>query len=65
MTQFKLRPAATMRRISEDAQALMHELRWIKDTMEQEKLLVIPSHDDVLLQDLAAKRLIGEGLALR
>jgi hypothetical protein len=51
-----------MRRISEDAQALMHQLRWIKDTMEQEKLLVIPSHDDVLLQDLAAKRVIGEGL---
>jgi glyoxylase-like metal-dependent hydrolase (beta-lactamase superfamily II) len=62
VTQFKLRPAATMRRISEDAQALMHQLRWIKDTMEQEKLLVIPSHDDVLLQDLVAKRLIGEGL---
>src|SRR3954464_15016536 len=62
VTQFKLRPAATMRRISEDAQALMHQLRWVKDTMEQEKLLVIPSHDDVLLQDLAAKRLIGEGL---
>jgi glyoxylase-like metal-dependent hydrolase (beta-lactamase superfamily II) len=62
VTQFKLRPAATMRRISEDTQALMHQLRWIKDTMEQEKLLVIPSHDDVLLQDLAAKRLIGEGL---
>jgi len=65
VTQFKLRPAATMRRISEDAQALMHQLRWVKDTMEQEKLLVIPSHDDVLLQDLAAKRLIGDGLALR
>jgi hypothetical protein len=51
-----------MRRISEDPQALMHQLRWIKDTMEREKLLVIPSHDDVLLQDLAAKRMIGEGL---
>jgi glyoxylase-like metal-dependent hydrolase (beta-lactamase superfamily II) len=62
VTQFKLRPAATMRRISEDAQALMHQLRWIKDTMEREKLLVIPSHDDVLLQDLASRRLIGEGL---
>jgi glyoxylase-like metal-dependent hydrolase (beta-lactamase superfamily II) len=62
VTQFKQRPAATMRRISEDAQALMHQLRWIKDTMEQEKLLMIPSHDDILLQDLAAKRLIGEGL---
>jgi len=62
VTQFKLRPAATMRRISEDAQALLHQLRWIKDTMEQEKLVVIPSHDDILLQDLAAKQFIGEGL---
>src|SRR5215475_1263674 len=62
VTQFKLRPAATMRRISENPQALIHQLRWIKDAMEREKLLVIPSHDDVLLQDLAAKRMIGEGL---
>jgi glyoxylase-like metal-dependent hydrolase (beta-lactamase superfamily II) len=62
VTQLKLRPAATMRRISEDAQALSLQLRWIKDAMEQEKLVVIPSHDDVLLQDLAAKRAIGEGL---
>jgi glyoxylase-like metal-dependent hydrolase (beta-lactamase superfamily II) len=62
VTQLKLRPAATMRRISEDAQALAYQLRWIKDAMEQEKLVVIPSHDDVLLQDLAAKRMIGEGL---
>src|SRR5262249_6115028 len=44
VTQLKLRPAATMRRISEDAQALTHQLRWIKDTMEQDKLLAIPSH---------------------
>jgi len=62
VTQFKLRPAATMRRINEDAQVLLHQLRWIKDTMEQEKLVVIPSHDDILLQDLAAKRLVSEGL---
>jgi glyoxylase-like metal-dependent hydrolase (beta-lactamase superfamily II) len=62
VTQLKLRPAATMRRIGEDPQALMHQLRWVKDTMEQEKLLGIPSHDDTLLQDLAAKQLIGEGL---
>src|SRR5215470_8866512 len=62
VTQLKLRPAATMRRISEDAQALMHQLRWLKETMDKEKLTIIPSHDDVLLQELAAKRLIGEGL---
>ena len=65
VSQLKLRPAATIRRISEDASALMHQLRWIKSVMEQDRLVVIPSHDDKLLQDLAAKQLIGEQLMLR
>ncbi len=65
VTQLKLRPAITMRRINEYAPALMHQLRWIKDVMDQERLIVIPSHDDKLLQDLAAKQLIGEQLLLR
>jgi hypothetical protein len=65
VTQMKLRPAATMRRISEDAIALGHQLRWIRQVMDQEKVIVIPSHDDALLQDLAAKQLIGVRLMLR
>jgi glyoxylase-like metal-dependent hydrolase (beta-lactamase superfamily II) len=65
VSQLKLRPAATMRRISEDASALMHQLRWIKGVMDQDKLVVIPSHDDKLLQELAAKQFIGEQLMLR
>jgi glyoxylase-like metal-dependent hydrolase (beta-lactamase superfamily II) len=65
VTQLKLRPAATMRRISEDATALGHQLRWIRQVMDQEKLIVIPSHDDTLLQELAAKQLVGEPLMLR
>jgi glyoxylase-like metal-dependent hydrolase (beta-lactamase superfamily II) len=65
VSQLKLRPAATMRRISEDASALMHQLRWIKGVMDQDRLVVIPSHDDKLLQELAAKQLIGERLMLR
>jgi glyoxylase-like metal-dependent hydrolase (beta-lactamase superfamily II) len=64
VTQQKLRPAATMRRINEDGAALAQQLRWIKSVMEQDKLVVIPSHDDKLLQDLAAKQLIGEDLLL-
>jgi glyoxylase-like metal-dependent hydrolase (beta-lactamase superfamily II) len=65
VTQLRLRPAATMRRISESAPALLHQLRWIKDVMDREKLLVIPSHDDQLLQDLAARQLIGAQLVQR
>ncbi|HEV8615295.1 MAG TPA: MBL fold metallo-hydrolase [Methylomirabilota bacterium] len=65
VTQLTLRPAVTMRRINEDAAALMHQLRWIEDVMDQERLIVIPSHDDTLLQDLAAKQLLGDQLLLR
>jgi hypothetical protein len=65
VTQLKLRPASTMARISEDGTALMFELHWIKDVMEKDGLTVIPSHDDVLLQDLALKGLIGAQLMLR
>jgi glyoxylase-like metal-dependent hydrolase (beta-lactamase superfamily II) len=62
VTQFKLRPDQTMRRINEYAPALMHQLRWIKEVMEQEKLIIIPSHDDRLLQELTAKQVISEPL---
>jgi len=65
VTQLKLRPLNTMRRIGEDAAALMYQLHWVKDVMEKDGLTVIPSHDDVLLQDLASKRLIGEQLMLQ
>jgi glyoxylase-like metal-dependent hydrolase (beta-lactamase superfamily II) len=62
VTKLKLRPEATMRRIGESAPALMFELTWIKEVMDHEGLIVIPSHDEVLLTDLTAKQLIGETL---
>ena len=40
----------------------MFELTWIKEVMDHEGLIVIPSHDEVLLTDLTAKQLIGETL---
>jgi glyoxylase-like metal-dependent hydrolase (beta-lactamase superfamily II) len=63
--QLKLRPEATMRRIGESAPALMFELTWIKEVMDREGLIVIPSHDDILLKDLTAKQLIGGELAVQ
>ena len=65
VTESKLKPTATMQRINEYAPAIMHELRWVKEVMDREKLIVIPSHDDTLLQDLAAKNVIGENFTLR
>jgi glyoxylase-like metal-dependent hydrolase (beta-lactamase superfamily II) len=65
VTESKLKPPATMQRINEHAPAIFQELRWVKEVMGQEKLIVIPSHDDKLLQDLAAKQVIGETFTLR
>ena len=65
VTETKLKPPATMQRISEHAPAIMHELRWAKEMMDQERLIVIPSHDDKLLQELAAKQAIGENFIVR
>jgi glyoxylase-like metal-dependent hydrolase (beta-lactamase superfamily II) len=63
--QLKLRPETTMRRIGESEQALMFELTWIKEVMDTEGLIVIPSHDEILLKDLTAKQLIGGELTLQ
>ena len=64
VTQLKLRPEATMRRIGESAPALMFELNWVKQVADREGLIVIPSHDDVLLRGLTARQLIADELAL-
>ena len=56
---------ATMQRIGESAPALMFELSWIKEVMDHDGLIVIPSHDDRLLTDLTAKQLIDDKLVLQ
>jgi hypothetical protein len=43
----------------------MFELAWIKEVMDHEDIIVIPSHDDILLKDLTSKQLIGGELALQ
>lgn len=50
ITELKLRPAATIARIGEDPQALMQQMTWIKKVMDEDGIVVVPSHDDRLLQ---------------
>jgi glyoxylase-like metal-dependent hydrolase (beta-lactamase superfamily II) len=64
VTELKLKPAPAMRRINEDPIAVENELRWIKQIMDQEKLIVIPSHDDSWLQELTRQHIIADKLAL-
>jgi hypothetical protein len=49
ITQLMLRPEATMERIKENPVALAHQMSWIKQIMDEDGIIVVPSHDDRLL----------------
>jgi glyoxylase-like metal-dependent hydrolase (beta-lactamase superfamily II) len=63
ITELKTRPAATAARIKEDPQALMHQMTWIKKVMNEDGVIVIPSHDDVLLKKYVEDGWLGDSLA--
>jgi glyoxylase-like metal-dependent hydrolase (beta-lactamase superfamily II) len=65
ITELKLRPAATAARIKEDPQALMHQMTWIKHVMDEDEIIVVPSHDDRLLNQYAEDGLLGQMLTPR
>jgi glyoxylase-like metal-dependent hydrolase (beta-lactamase superfamily II) len=62
ITELKLRPAATIARVKEDAQALMHQMVWIKQVMDEHDITVIPAHDDRLLTAYVEQGLLGTAL---
>lgn len=65
ITELKLRPAETAARIKEDPQALMHQMTWIKQVMNEDGIIVVPSHDDRLLKKYVADGLLGLMLTRR
>ena len=64
ITELKLRPAATIARIGEDPQALMHQMTWVKQVMAEDGLTVVPSHDDRLLTRYAEEGRLGTRLEM-
>lgn len=63
VTELRTRPAATAARIKEDPQALMHQMTWIKQVMDEDGIIVVPSHDDVLLKKYVEDELLGESIS--
>lgn len=63
ITELRPRPAETVARIKEDPQALMHQMTWIKQVMDEDGIIVVPSHDDRLLKKYIADGLLGESLS--
>ncbi|MEE8543758.1 MAG: MBL fold metallo-hydrolase [Gammaproteobacteria bacterium] len=64
ITELKLRPAATIARVGEDPQALMHQMTWVKQVMAEDGLTVVPSHDDRLLTRYAEEGRLGTRLEM-
>ena len=64
VTELKLRPAGTIERIGEDPQALMAQLTWLNQILA-DGVIVVPSHDDVLLRSLAEAGVLGSELAVQ
>lgn len=64
ITELQLRSAETRSRIGEDAGALMQQMRWIKARMDEDSIVIVPSHDDQLLQRYAADGILESSLRL-
>jgi glyoxylase-like metal-dependent hydrolase (beta-lactamase superfamily II) len=65
ITELKTRPAETIARIKEDPQALMQQMIWIKHVMNDDGIIVVPSHDDRLLKKYVADGLLSDSLVLK
>jgi glyoxylase-like metal-dependent hydrolase (beta-lactamase superfamily II) len=59
ITQLTLRPEATIARIKEDPVALTHQMSWIKQIMDEDGVVVVPSHDDRLLMQFVEDGTLG------
>ena len=62
--QLKLRPLVTRNRIKEDSNALMNQMVWIKYLMDEENIIIVPSHDDKLIQEYKENSIINDSLKI-
>lgn len=64
ITELKPRPEQTASRIGEDVEALMYQMSWIKQRMDENDWIVVPSHDDKLLIQYTAQGVLANSLRL-
>ena len=60
VTELTLRPEAMSERIGENRQAIMAQLIWIKQAMDRHGIIIVPSHDNELLNGYSEQGLLGE-----
>jgi len=58
----KLKPKSERSRLNEDADQIEKELNWLNARLTKDKMIILVSHDDVMLPQLAAQGFIHNGL---
>jgi glyoxylase-like metal-dependent hydrolase (beta-lactamase superfamily II) len=58
----KLKPKSERKRLDEDGDQIEKELNWLNERLTKDKMIILVSHDDVMLPQLAAQGFIHNGL---
>jgi glyoxylase-like metal-dependent hydrolase (beta-lactamase superfamily II) len=58
----KLKPKSERNRIGEEAEPIEHQLAWLNERLTKDGMVILVSHDDVMLPQYAAQGAIHNGL---
>jgi glyoxylase-like metal-dependent hydrolase (beta-lactamase superfamily II) len=60
----KQKPKSERKRVGENADLVKQQLAWINERLQEDKMTILVSHDDIMLPQLVASGLIGNQLRL-
>ena len=62
--QKKAKPESEQKRVGESVELVEQQLAWLNERLVRDKMVILVSHDDVMLPQFAAQGLIGANLKL-
>jgi glyoxylase-like metal-dependent hydrolase (beta-lactamase superfamily II) len=62
--QKKSKPDSERKRLNENGELLQQQLNWLNERLVRDKMIILVSHDDVMLPQLAAQGLVSANLKL-
>lgn len=60
----KLKPKSESKRVGEDRDDIEKEISWLNDRLVKDKMVMLVSHDDIMLPQFAAQGIIGNNLTV-
>lgn len=57
----KLKPKSERKRVGEDGDNVEKQLNWLNDRLLRDKMVILVSHDDIMLPQYVAQKVIGLG----